>query len=111
MTLSKGEKVKGLTGVVITNRPGQAKLLRPMTIGGHKAPAGAVVYLLTYQGEGFYKAWYDGKVFKNLDFSDESLIKVETAPDEIWWVKVRDRKGQTGWTKETDHFGNMDACG
>ena len=29
----------------------------------------------------------------------------------VWWAKVRDARGREGWTREVDHFGNIDACG
>ena len=28
----------------------------------------------------------------------------------IWWVKVKTADGVTGWTKDYEHFGNIDGC-
>ena len=28
-----------------------------------------------------------------------------------WWATVLNKKGQVGWTRDTDKFGNEDSCG
>ena len=37
-------------------------------------------------------------------------IRIVSHPTTVWWVKVRNESGRTGWTRQTDHFDHMDAC-
>jgi len=124
----KGEHVEGLTGVVITANPGVVKVKKEMTLGidGRKVKArpGDVLYLLHYEGEGLYKFWFRGRIYQDempyqprLHQSAESeakareLIEFVNEPETIWWVKVRNRRGQVGWTPRNEHFTDIDACG
>lgn len=91
----KGAEVKGLTGEVHTV---------PMKI---KRKSGKEFFLLTYQGEGFWKIWQDGAVISNV----EQDWKEDKKPTSTWWVQIKLKDGTVGWTKETGNFGNMDACG
>lgn len=108
----KGEHVIGLTGVVITVKPGKAAIRKATTIGEGKrrtqVKPGDVLYLLHYEGEGFYKTWFRGVIY---DLEMSTTIQVLTEPDTVWWVKVKNRRNQIGWSKQTRNFGNMDACG
>ena len=65
--------------------------------------------LLTYLGEGFYKVWYKGQILQSS--MEDSQFKKLSEPKSIWWVKIKNRKGQIGWTKLTENFDNMDSCG
>lgn len=124
----KGESVRGLTGVVITIEPGRAVATGDMKLGGNgsrevKVDKGAMLYLLHYQGEGFYKIWYRGRIYEDQPESDAEhaarppnvsslpYIRLLREPNAVWWVRVRDRRGRTGWSMQTRHFGDMDACG
>jgi hypothetical protein len=104
----RGETVQGLTGEVHTV-PSKVKI----KIDPHGEPSttevkdGDTVYVLTYSGEGFWKVWKDGRV---VDGVFQSWDKKEN-PKSTWWVQIKLKNGKTGWTKETAHFGNMDACG
>ena len=112
-TVRKGEKVRGVTGVVITNRAGTATATVNTTIGLHnniRVKKGDTLYLLTYQGEGFFKVWYKGRVIADVEIDDRKL-KVGKQPDAVWWVKVRNKKGKIGWSKLPDNFDNKDSCG
>ncbi len=109
-TLRRGERVTGMTGVVITTQPGQARVLKPTVIGGLQVRSGETVHLLTYIGEGFYKVWYKGKV-EELPIVGEGGFTIIRAPKAVWWVKVKNSKGQIGWTDQTNNFNGMDACG
>jgi hypothetical protein len=40
----------------------------------------------------------------------ECAVQITEEPDTVWWAKIRSR-GREGWTRELDHFGNIDACG
>ncbi len=125
--VKKGDHVIGLTGVVITLKVGKAIIKKATTIGITKRKirvnAGDVLYLLHYEGEGIYKIWFRGRIYENemptapgLDTKTpiaqrEEFIHVVSEPDYIWWVKVKNRLGRIGWSKEDKNFGDMDACG
>ncbi len=110
--VKKSDKVMGLTGVVITTRAGRVKALKDFTFAHTKVrvKAGDIFYTLTYRGEGFFLIWYKGKKFES-EVSEESKMKFLVEPASIWWVKIRNRKGQIGWTMKVENFDNMDACG
>lgn len=106
----KGDHVKGLTGTVITTRAGVVKVLKNNKLGNVNLKRGDKLYLLTYLGEEFTKIWYKGRIFEEQAW-DEKLFKLVQKPVSVWWVKIRNRKGQTGWSREPDNFGNKDQCG
>ncbi len=108
--LKKGEKVRGVTGSVITTRAGVVRVLKNTKLDKVSLKRGDNLYLLTYLGEGFSKIWYKGRVFQG-DPNDQQLFKEIRKPIDIWWVKVRNSRGQIGWSREPDNFGNKDRCG
>ncbi|MBL8260149.1 MAG: hypothetical protein JNM60_10110 [Candidatus Competibacteraceae bacterium] len=107
-TAKKNDKVKGLTGVVITAEAGQARLLKPLLLNGERVKKGELVHLLTPLGKNSYKVWYRGKRVK--DFSDMSNLEVINPPKSIWWVKVKNEKGQTGWSNQPEYFDDKAVC-
>jgi len=119
-SLERGEKVIGVTGVVVTTRAGVAKVFRPTRLGEQQLTAspGDVIHVLNYVGEGYWKFWFRGRVDRDQlpDITDQAPdadvdLRIVVHPQTKWWVKVRNRRGQVGWTDETDHFDHMDACG
>jgi len=108
--LKKGERVKGLTGVVITSQPGEVRVLKRTKIGKITAGPGDRLYLLTYIGEGFHRVWYRGRITEEETY-DEAIFRQIKEPKSVWWVKVRNARGQIGWSREPDNFGNKDQCG
>jgi hypothetical protein len=110
--LAKGARVTALTGVVSTVVPGIVELTEPLEVatgqGTIPMRAGEVFYLLTYQGEGFGKAWIKDRVYSDVDLS---RFKPKRNPTAIWWVKVRSGRGQVGWTSHPDLFDGKDALG
>lgn len=108
--LKKGERVKGLTGTVITTRAGEIRVLKNTKLGNLNLKRGDRLYMLTYLGEGFSKIWYKGRIVED-EAWDEKLFKQLRSPSAVWWVKVRNRKGQTGWSRYPENFGNKDQCG
>ena len=108
--LRKGEKVRGLTGVVITTQAGIANVVKPVEDSTWRIPAGERVYLLTNQGEGYVKVWYKGRIFSDEVLNTE-LFRIEQQPRSVWWVKVRNSRGKVGWSRQPENFGNMDECG
>jgi len=119
----KGEHVTGLTGVVITLRPGKALVKKATTLG--RAPhqvrvePGDVLYVLHYLGEGYYKFWFRGRIYEDgLPSVNDRLSAEEKArqaiqplsdPQTVWWVKVKNKNGRVGWTDQTGNFDNVDA--
>jgi len=126
--VKKGEWIRGVGGVVITYRAGLSKILKPVEIGYGKTgdkpllhlQPGDVVYPLHYQGEGSYLFWYKGQVYSDGVSSDkpdrdppsaELNIQTITIPQYVWWARIRNKEGATGWTNKLDKFSNVDACG
>jgi len=118
--IRKGDLVEGLTGEV-ESRP----ILVTVTAdhidnSGNSFIRGDKFYLLTYRGEGFFKAWFDGKLF-DMDAvgikdafeyysSDPFWAVTSQRYKHVWWKKIKTRQGTIGWIKE-DVFSNQDACG
>ncbi len=122
----KGEHVTGVTGIVVTVKPGKVEVKRARSIGQDRkvrVKAGDILYVLHYMGEGYFKVWFRGKTYdeelpappdlvsKTPAPREDADFRVVSEPDAVWWVQVKNGRGQIGWTKQTDHFGNMDACG
>jgi len=83
---------------------------------------GQTLYLLTDQGEGFTKAWFNDKVYENVDASSFINAACDAVPRRCsgrvvepsrteWWVQIRNKAGQIGWTREPDKFDGKDALG
>ncbi len=132
--LRRGQRVQGLTGVVVTTELGKAVVRQPTVIGetALAVAPGDVVYIINYVGEGYWKFWVRGHVDQDqipgkgeacagedqhpvgqLPVASPTACKIQitTEPKTVWWAKVQDARGRVGWTREVDHFGNMDACG
>jgi hypothetical protein len=108
--LKAGEKVVGMTGVVITTQPGVVRVLKNTRLQNVPLKRGDELLLLTNIGEGFSKIWYKGRIFEG-DPYDEAIYKTIRERRSIWWVKVKNRKGQIGWSRQPENFGNIDQCG
>ena len=108
--VAKGSPVTALTGVVSTVVPGIVELTAPVEVqtaqGVVPMRAGEVFFLLTYQGEGFGKVWIKDRVYTDVDLSRFKPKRNATA---VWWVKVRNQRGQVGWTSQPDLFDGKDA--
>jgi hypothetical protein len=125
-TLTRGERVIAVTGVVITTRPGRVEFDMAYDVeasGGriHVEP-GQPLYLLTSQGEGFMKGWFNGRLYEGIDTATFSNGGCAGGPRPCigrlvepwqfeWWVQVRNAAGKIGWTREPDKFDNKDALG
>lgn len=108
--IKKGEKVMGVSGVVITTKAGVVKVLKNNKLGKVNLKAGDTLYILTNLGEGFQKIWYKGRIIAEQVY-DDSLFKQLSEPKSIWWVKIKNRRGRIGWSKLPENFDNKDACG
>ena len=125
--VKRGESVRGVTGVVITSQYGVSKVLKPIQLGYREKSdkpelslqPGELLYTLHYLGEGMDLFWYKGKVYSDQIGGSEpdpdppaSDLNIQTVSvaKYVWWVKIKNAKGQIGWSKETKKFDHMDAC-
>jgi hypothetical protein len=53
----------------------------------------------------------DGKRLTCAHPRKQCWARIEKPPDCDWWILIKTPAGEIGWTKEDQHFGNMDACG
>jgi hypothetical protein len=126
--VKQGESVRGVTGVVLTHHYGVSKVLKPIKLGyplKGEMPVlslqpGELLYTLHYLGEGFDLFWYKGNLYSDQISAREPHtdppppdlnVQVISIPKSEWWVKIRNRQGKSGWSRETQKFDNMDACG
>jgi hypothetical protein len=120
-TVKGGEKVRGLTGVVITAKAGKVVVQKAMRLhkeGGKvevSLKPGDVIYYLHYVGAGYDKFWFRGQLL--VDQTDirkvgkDEWFEVANLPEWTWWAKVQRPNGDIGWTRELRNFSDIDACG
>lgn len=108
--LKAGEKVQGVTGIVITTKPGIVNVLKNTTLQNTRLRKGDQLFMLTNLGEGFSKIWYKGRIFEG-DPYDSDTFKTVRESEAVWWVKIKNRRGQIGWSRQPENFGNIDQCG
>jgi hypothetical protein len=126
-SVRRGEKVTALTGVVVTTTPGEVQFRRAVDLATpgatvHVEP-GETLYLLTYRGEGHTVAWFKGQIYDPLDgsvaFFNASCADapgtcagdIVVEPKRVWWVQLKNSRGQIGWSAEPDTFDGRDALG
>ena len=128
-TMSKGQWVTAITGEVHVV-PAPMKIV----FEHGRFHVGDQTYLLSNEGEGVMKVWMNGVVSEQdvwfvsdskwQDWGDadgkrltcghprkECWGRIERPPDADWWILMKTPSGKLGWTKESAHFGNKDACG
>jgi hypothetical protein len=119
-TIKQGEKVQGLTGVVITTKPGPVKILKTQKLRREKdekevtLQPGDVIYNLHYVGAGFDKFWFRGELLVDQTnirkIEKNEWWEITDLPTWVWWAKVKRSNGDVGWTKELKNFRHIDAC-
>lgn len=119
--LRKNERVLAITGDVVTHEAGVTEIIKPLEIGYPRngkervlsLKPGEKVYALHYAGEGNDVFWYKGKTYIDevVIPGDDWSVKIHSRPRYVWWAKIKNKAGKTGWTRRTDLFGNQDACG
>jgi hypothetical protein len=126
-TLEKGERVSAITGVVVTIKAGRVQFREPVDLVSRSGPLhiepDQTLYLLTYHGEGSTTAWFQGRLYQDVDGStaffnaictdepSQCVGKILERPRSVWWAQIRKGNGQIGWTDQPRNFGNTDALG
>jgi hypothetical protein len=105
--LSKGEKVGGVTGVVITFKPGTIHLDRDVPEQSLKR--GEIILTYAYRGEGFSAVWFSGRFYPDFDISfakwpdgsgcgnEHCAATYVDLGKKEWWAKVRLKTGRLAW--------------
>lgn len=117
-SIRKGAKVQALTGAVVTTKPGRVEILEDMHLGAKlNVKRGDIVQILHYLGEGYVLFWYGGEVVEEelvagvfLAKGAQPRMKVLEWATTVWWIRVRDAKGRTGWVNKAA-FEGMGRCG
>lgn len=117
-SVKSGQKVQGLTGVVITTEPGKVRILKEITFGVEKKVTikpGDMIYYLHYVGEGNDMIWFHGQTYVHQSSfetdTNTEYWKVLNMPKWVWWAKIKLPDGTIGWTRDLKNFSNIDACG
>lgn len=109
--LRQGAEVTGITGVVITLRPGVVRLDRDLPEFGLKV--GETILTYTYRGEGYSAVWFKGRFYPEFDLTftqapngqgcsrDCAATSVDPGKS-VWWAQIRLKGGQTGWVNMED---------
>jgi hypothetical protein len=107
--LAEGDKVTGITGVVITFQPGVIRMDRDLP--GERLLRGDTVLTYAYRGEGFSAAWFKGRYYTGFDISfaewpdgtgcggTHCAATYVDLGKKSWWAKVKLKSGQTGWVE------------
>jgi hypothetical protein len=135
-TLKTNEGFTAIKGNIHVKSPGIVKVIRggnvdtfPMTSSMNakvSVQKGDLIYLLSPIGEGYYRAWFQGK---QIEISDEcwqqinqfnvSLVsasnslrgKLIKSPQTAWWVFIKTQDGKVGWLQllGTEELNGADA--
>ena len=100
--LRAGERVNAITG---QTQSVPLAMQSPIDVPEAGIRAGDQIFLLHYEGEGFWAVWFRGKV------ADAELGQVKRVPKSEWWAKVRTTRGVVGWVRAENNFQNQDGCG
>jgi hypothetical protein len=117
-TIRPGEQVNAMTGLVITRKAGIVIVRKQTTFGEITVPAGEKLFVLHRSGEGVALFWYNGATHSGEVYAEEVHKgnatypwDVLSVPETEWWVKVKNKSGETGWVLNPRGFRGMDACG
>lgn len=120
--LAIGEKVTGMTGLVITYKPGVIRMDRDLPEVGLKR--GDTILTYTYHGEGTSTVWVNGRFYADFDLSFASgpngsgchgtdcAATYVTQGRKVWWAEVKLADGRTGWVNMSEAtLDGVDALG
>ncbi|MEP6963492.1 MAG: hypothetical protein ABI995_15535, partial [Acidobacteriota bacterium] len=104
-----GDQVIGITGVVITFRPGVVRMDRDLP--DQDLRRGDTVFTYAHRGEGFSAVWFKGKYRTLFDISfarwpdgtgcggTHCAATYVDLGKKSWWVEVKQTSGRTGWVE------------
>lgn len=120
--LAIGEKITGITGVVITYVPGVVRLDRDLPEFGLKRGGRILTY--AYRGEGTSAVWFNGRYYSDFDLSfargpedsgchgNGCAATYVSQGKKVWWAQVKLKSGRTGWVNMNEAtFDGVDALG
>ena len=105
--LAKGDKVTGVTGVVITFQPGVIRMDRDLP--EQELGRGDTILTYAYRGEGFSAVSFKGKYRSDFDISftkwpdgsgcgnGHCAATYLDLGKKSWWAEVKFASGRTGW--------------
>ena len=105
--LSSGDTVVGITGVVITVRPGTIRIDRDLP--EQNLQRGDTILTYTYRGEGFSAVWFHGRYYSEFDISftrwpdgtgcggEHCAATYIDLGRKVWWAEVDLSSGRKGW--------------
>lgn len=119
-SVSRGERITVLDGVVVVDRADRIGVTRPVTFEGElgSLKPGDVYWRVQIGGEGSETVWHQGRLFDTVDdgmlcdplSSNYCTGVIEEKAIRQWWVKVRNARGQIGWVRADWNFFD-DSCG
>jgi hypothetical protein len=93
--LSKGDSVLGVTGVVITFRPGVIRLDRDLP--EHNLKRGDTILTYAYRGEGYSAVWFKGRYDATLkDSAGRELDGIKGLPHQFTATSACSTRRQSG---------------
>ena len=107
--LTVEDKVTGITGVVITFKPGLIRMDRDLPAADLRR--GDAILTYAYRGEGFSAVWFRSRYHSGFDISFAKWPDgtgcggahcAATYMDlgrKSWWAEVKLKSGQTGWVE------------
>ena len=120
--LSKGDRVTGITGVVITYKPGVVRMDRDLPEQNLKQGDRILTY--TYIGEGYAKVWFQGRFYSEFDLSfvkepdgngcsgAHCAASLVEPGKQVWWAEIKLESGRNGWVNmEEAQFDGVDMLG
>lgn len=107
--LAAGDQVTGITGAVVTFKPGLIRMDRDLP--DQNLQRGDTILTYAYRGEGFSAVWFKGKYHSLFDISFVkwpdgtgcggahcAATYVELGR-KAWWAEVKLTSGRTGWVE------------
>ncbi|HZS53127.1 MAG TPA: hypothetical protein VFA65_01885 [Bryobacteraceae bacterium] len=117
--LSTGDSVIGVTGVVITFKPGIIRMDRDLPAQNLKR--GETILTYSYKGEGYSAVWVKGRYYSEFDIGFTKWPNgmgcgpaycAATYLDlgkKVWWAEIRLKSGVRGWVNmDTADFDGVD---
>jgi hypothetical protein len=107
--LATGDKVTGITGVVITFMPGLIRIDRDLP--DQDLSRGDMVLTYAYRGEGYSAVWFKGRYHSDFDISfakwpdgtgcggAHCAATYTELGRKSWWAEVKVESGRMGWVE------------